>query len=112
MYLEPLGQTITEAAHRLGVTRRRLSQIVNGRASISPAMALRLAKAFENASPQFWRMADDVQEKYLDPEPILVQEAIYVLPEWVTDDLPTLELLSESNVDKVEKQITPSMNGT
>jgi addiction module HigA family antidote len=54
MYLEPLGLTITEAAHRLGVPRRRLSQTVNGRASIGPAMALRLAKAFENTSPQFW----------------------------------------------------------
>jgi len=54
MYIEPLGLTITEAARRLGVPRWRLSQTVNGRASISPAMALRLAKAFENTSPQFW----------------------------------------------------------
>lgn len=54
MYIKPLGLTITEAAQRLGVPRQRLSQIVNGKASISPDMALRLAKAFENTSPQFW----------------------------------------------------------
>jgi addiction module HigA family antidote len=54
MYIEPLGLTITEAAQRLSVPRKKLSQIVNGKAGISPVMALRLAKAFENTSPQFW----------------------------------------------------------
>jgi addiction module HigA family antidote len=54
MYIEPLGLTITEAAQRLGVPRQTLSQIVNGKAGISPVMALRLAKAFEQTSPQFW----------------------------------------------------------
>jgi addiction module HigA family antidote len=54
IYLEPLGLTITEAAQRLGVPRQTLSQIVNGKAGISPVMALRLAKAFEQTSPQFW----------------------------------------------------------
>jgi addiction module HigA family antidote len=54
MYIKPLGLTITEAAQRLGVPRQRLSQIVNGKAGISPVMALRLAKAFEQTSPQFW----------------------------------------------------------
>ena len=54
IYIKPLGLTITEAAERLGVPRKTLSQIVNGKAGISPVMALRLAKAFENTSPQFW----------------------------------------------------------
>jgi addiction module HigA family antidote len=54
MYIKPLGLTITEAAQRLGVPRQTLSQIVNGKAGISPVMALRLAKAFERTSPQFW----------------------------------------------------------
>ena len=44
--LEPLGLSVTEAARRLGVSRKQLSSIVNGRAGISPEMAIRLDKAF------------------------------------------------------------------
>ncbi|MEZ4629993.1 MAG: HigA family addiction module antitoxin [Deinococcales bacterium] len=43
--LEPLGLTITEAAKALGVSRKTLSSLVNGRSGISPEMAIRLAKA-------------------------------------------------------------------
>ena len=52
-YLEPLGLNITEAAMKLGITRKTLSAIVNERSGISPAMALRLAKAF-NTTPDLW----------------------------------------------------------
>jgi addiction module HigA family antidote len=38
--------SITEGAKRLGVSRKQLSSIVNGRAGISPEMAIRLDKAF------------------------------------------------------------------
>jgi addiction module HigA family antidote len=51
--LEPLGLSITDAAKVLGVTRPTLSKLVNGRASISPEMAIRLAKAF-GSTPEFW----------------------------------------------------------
>jgi len=44
--LEPLGLTVTEGAKALGVTRQALNNIVNGRAGISPEMAIRLDKAF------------------------------------------------------------------
>lgn len=44
--LEPLGLTITEAAEALGVSRKTLSSILNGRAGISPEMAIRLFIAF------------------------------------------------------------------
>lgn len=44
--LEPLGLNVTEAAKRLGISRKQLSDIVNGRAGISPEMAIRLDKAF------------------------------------------------------------------
>ena len=37
----------------LGVTRQNLSDIVNGKTAISPAMALKIAKAF-NSDPEFW----------------------------------------------------------
>lgn len=42
--LPSLGLTITEAARQLGVTRAALSRVLNGRAAISPEMALRLEK--------------------------------------------------------------------
>lgn len=45
-YLEPLGLSVTSAARRLGVTRQTLNNVVNGRAGISPEMAIRLSKAF------------------------------------------------------------------
>jgi len=44
--LEPLGLTVTEAAKVLGVSRRHLSDLINGHAGISPEMAIRLSKAF------------------------------------------------------------------
>ncbi len=44
--LEPLGLTVTEAAGALGVSRKTLSSILNGRSGISPEMAIRLSIAF------------------------------------------------------------------
>ena len=40
--LPALGLSVTEAAAQLGVTRAALSRVLNGRAAISPEMALRL----------------------------------------------------------------------
>jgi addiction module HigA family antidote len=51
--LEPLGLSITEAAAGLGVSRKTLSAILNGRSGISPEMALRLSIAF-NTTPESW----------------------------------------------------------
>ena len=48
--LEPLGITVTEAAKALGVSRKSLSTILNGRAGISPEMAVRLSMAFGTTS--------------------------------------------------------------
>ncbi len=44
--LEPLGLTVTQAAEALGVSRKTLSSILNGRGGISPEMAVRLSLAF------------------------------------------------------------------
>ena len=44
--LEPLKLTVTKAAEVLGVTRQTLNNLVNGKAGISPEMAIRLDKAF------------------------------------------------------------------
>jgi antitoxin HigA-1 len=51
--IEPLGLTVTAAAKGLGVTRKALSELVNGRSGISPEMALRLSKAF-GSYPALW----------------------------------------------------------
>lgn len=48
--LEPLGITVTQAAEALGISRKTLSAILNGRAGISPEMAVRLSIAFGTSS--------------------------------------------------------------
>ncbi len=48
--LEPLGLTVTRAAEGLGVSRKTLSAILNGRAGISPEMAIRLSIAFDTTA--------------------------------------------------------------
>ena len=49
----PLGLTVTEAAKALKVTRKTLSTLLNGRAGISPEMALRLYRVF-GRTPEGW----------------------------------------------------------
>lgn len=51
--LDPLGLTVTAAAESLGVTRKTLSELLNGHAGISPEMALRLSLGF-GGSPESW----------------------------------------------------------
>ena len=53
LWLEPLGLTLTQAALRLGVTRKTVSKVVNGRGAITPKMALRLEIVF-GTSAQAW----------------------------------------------------------
>jgi addiction module HigA family antidote len=51
--LAELGLSVTDAAKVLGVTRPTVSKLINGRAAISPEMAIRLSKAF-GSTPEFW----------------------------------------------------------
>ena len=51
--LEPLDLSVSAAAEALGVSRKTLSAILNGRAGISPEMALRLSIAFDT-TPESW----------------------------------------------------------
>lgn len=51
--VEPLGLTVTDAAKALQVTRKTLSTLLNGKAGISPEMALRLSKVF-GRTPEGW----------------------------------------------------------
>jgi addiction module HigA family antidote len=54
--LEPLGLSVTEAARQLGVSRKQLSDLVNGHAGISPEMAIRLDKAFGGGADTWLRL--------------------------------------------------------
>jgi len=51
--LEPLNLTVTDAAKALGVSRKTLSSILNGRIRINPEMAVRLSIAFDTTA-QSW----------------------------------------------------------
>jgi len=54
--IEPCGLTITEAADILGVTRQTPHNLVNGKAGISPEMAIRLDKAFGGGAEAWLRL--------------------------------------------------------
>src|SRR5450432_3997577 len=51
--LVPLGLSVTAAAKALGVTRKTLSELLNGKSGVSPEMAIRLSMLF-NTSPESW----------------------------------------------------------
>lgn len=53
MVFEPLGLSVTEAARRLAMSRVALSRVLNGKAGISPDLALRLEKAGVSTA-RFW----------------------------------------------------------
>ena len=48
--LEPLNLNVTETARALGVSRKTISAILNGRSGISPEMAVRLSIAFDTSA--------------------------------------------------------------
>ena len=54
--LEPLALSVTDAAKGLGVTRKALSELLNGHAGVSPEMAIRLEKAFGSTAETWLRM--------------------------------------------------------
>jgi antitoxin HigA-1 len=54
--LEPLGLSVTDAARKLGVSRKQLSDVLNGHSGISPEMAIRLDKAFGGGADTWFRL--------------------------------------------------------
>jgi addiction module HigA family antidote len=49
-----LGLTVTETARALGISRKTLSEIVNGKSPITPDIAVRLERAFGNPPADMW----------------------------------------------------------
>lgn len=54
--LKPLDLTVTAAAAALGVTRKALSDLLNGHSGVSPDMAIRLEKVFGSTADAWLRM--------------------------------------------------------
>jgi addiction module HigA family antidote len=53
--IDPVGLTVTAAAGVLGVSRKALSELLNGHAGISPEMAVRLSKGFGGSTESWLR---------------------------------------------------------
>jgi addiction module HigA family antidote len=53
-FLEPLDLNQTAAAKRLGVSRRRLHELVHGKRAMSPDTAIRCAQAFGLSAWDAW----------------------------------------------------------
>lgn len=52
-FMKPYGLTQTEIAQRIDVSRKHISEVVNGRKRISTDIALRLSRLF-GTSPELW----------------------------------------------------------
>ncbi len=84
-FLKPMGISQNKLGEALGVSPRRINEIIHGKRSITADTALRLAHFF-NMSPQFWlglQMDYDLDtesdrlEKRLDREVSLYREEAY-----------------------------------
>ncbi len=73
--LDPLGLSVTRAAQVLGIARHTLSRVLNGRAGISPEMAIRLEKAGWSSADHWLRLqtAYDLAQARLHERGIRVQ---------------------------------------
>lgn len=52
-YMEPRGVSVSDLAGAAGVSRKHMSQVVNGHKRIEAALAVRLGRVF-GTSPAFW----------------------------------------------------------
>ena len=73
--LEPLGLSVTAPAAVLDVSRKQLSELVNGRAGNSPEMAIRLDKGFGGGTETWLRVqvSHDLARAQLDADRIKVR---------------------------------------
>ena len=78
LWLGPMGLSITKAATALGVSRKTLSKIVNGKSGVSPEMAVRLSRVFGNSPESWmghqvaydlWQVEQHVEDLHLTPLP-------------------------------------------
>jgi len=72
--IKPLGLTVTDAAKHLGVTRKTLSAFLNGKSSLSPEMAVRIAKATRTTPESWLYMQAKIDLWKAEQTPTVVQE--------------------------------------
>jgi len=54
LVIEPMGLSVSDTARHLGVSRKTLSKVLNGRGAITPEMALRLEMTFGKPNAAHW----------------------------------------------------------
>jgi addiction module HigA family antidote len=59
--LEPLGLSVTAAAEGLGITRKTLSELLNGHSGISTEIAVRLSLGF-GGSAESWLLQQNLYD--------------------------------------------------
>ncbi len=52
-FMPDFGLTVAGLAEAAGVSRQSINELLRGRRAVSPEMALRLSRLFDN-SPEFW----------------------------------------------------------
>ena len=62
--LKKMNITVTDGANRLGISRKLLSLIVNGKARISAELALKIESAFAEPSAEQWLRMQSAYDLY------------------------------------------------
>ena len=74
LYIKPLKLNLQKLSQRLGIARNTLFKIRAGEASVTPAIALSLAEAFDT-TPQLWLNLQQTYDLWIEEH-----EHIHVIP--------------------------------
>lgn len=83
--IEPLELSVSAAAKALGVSRKAFSELLNCHAGISPAMALRLEKAF-GRSAESWLALQQQYDLWLARRSVRLGKVRRLVEEQQPDD--------------------------
>jgi addiction module HigA family antidote len=89
--LEPLGLSVTAAAKGLSVTRKVLSDLLNGHSGVSAEMAIRLEKAFGSTAETWLRMQMQYDLWHAEQRAGKIKVTRFVVP-----NADTIEAMTES----------------
>jgi addiction module HigA family antidote len=62
-FLEPMGVSQVELAHRMGVPVQRVNTLVNGKRDMTAETAILLSRALKT-TPEFWMNLQDARDLY------------------------------------------------
>ena len=77
-YLPDFDLTVSSLAEAIGVSRQSINELVRERRRVSPEMALRLARLFDN-SPEFWLNAQRAVDLW-DAAQAILNDVIHITP--------------------------------